>query len=92
MNKKYNALFDNAILYEKFKSDFTYHSSSIEGSHVKKDDNSKLINSPYDKKLISQELLNYRHDEVFENRNLGIVFDMMLSSIKEPLTRQILCN
>jgi hypothetical protein len=90
--KNNSILFTNATLYEEFKSDFTYHSSSIEGSHLKKEDNSKLINSPYDKKLISQELLNYQHDEVFENRNLGIVFDMMLSSINEPLSRQILCN
>jgi hypothetical protein len=92
MNKINNILFTDIELYEEFKNDFTYHSSSIEGSHVKKQDNSKLIQSPHDKKLISQELLNYQHDEVFENRNLGIVFDMMLSSLNKPLSKEILCD
>lgn len=75
-----------------FKIDFTYHSSRIEGSKITRHENTKLIQTPFDKKLISFELKTYKHDEVYENRNLGLVFDKMISSLFEPLTKQMICE
>ncbi|GHU32598.1 hypothetical protein FACS1894166_06230 [Bacilli bacterium] len=84
----------NIKLYEKLKSDFTYHSSAIEGSTITEKDNTKIVNAAYsiNSKVITSELLNYKHDEVYENRNLGIVFDKLLSSLDASLSKETICE
>lgn len=92
MKKILNIILTNKDIYEMFKIDFTYHSSQIEGSKITKQENTRLIQTPFDKKLISLELKTYQHDEVYENRNLGLVFDKMISTLFEPLTKQMICE
>jgi hypothetical protein len=85
MKKFVKKILSNIELYEEFKSILTYHSSSIEGSKVSQEDNTKLVNNPTEK-IISMELERYKKDEVIENKNLGDVFDDVIRHYKEPFS------
>ncbi|GMO13582.1 MAG: hypothetical protein Ta2E_03160 [Mycoplasmoidaceae bacterium] len=85
MNNFIKKVLSNVSLYEEFKSIFTYHSSSIEGSKVSQEDNTKLVNTPT-KEILSYELERYKKDEVIENRNLGFVFDEVIKCINDEFS------
>jgi len=73
-------LFNDVKLYEKFKSDFTYHSSAIEGSTISKKDNARLVNENTTIS-VKDEINKYSKDEVLENIGLGKVFDIMIKNL-----------
>lgn len=78
-------------LYLELKSDFSYHSSAIEGSTVTKEDNDKIIkfNSNFDTETIAINYENkYEHDEVIENFNCGNLFEYILVTINQPITEK----
>ncbi|MDR0340880.1 MAG: Fic family protein [Mycoplasmataceae bacterium] len=80
-------LLSNIEIYEKFKSDFTYHSSNIEGSKISKEDNSILV-SNITKTAKNSIMEQYEKDEIIENRNLGIIFDTMFKNYTSEFSIQ----
>jgi hypothetical protein len=92
MRKLKDNLLKNIDLYEKFKKDFTYHSSAIEGSTITISDNGTLVSSNENKtvKELKKLFPRYGTDEILENRNLGIAFDLMFRQYKEPITDEML--
>jgi hypothetical protein len=90
MNKFKQNILSNVELYEKFKKDFTYHSSAIEGSTITKTDNGTIVSSSTPVLELKKKYPKYSKDEILENRNLGVVFDLMIKQYNEPLTAEIL--
>jgi hypothetical protein len=77
-------------LYEQFKSEFTFHSSAIEGSTVSKEDNTKilLMDNPTNKELMIETNKKYPEDEVQEIFNLGVLFDYMIETLDQLITER----
>jgi hypothetical protein len=83
-------ILSNLELYEKFKKDFTYHSSAIEGSTITKADNGTIVSSFASALELEKKYPGYDKDEILENRNLGMIFDLMVKYYNEPLTTEML--
>jgi hypothetical protein len=78
-------------LFLQLKSDFSYHSSAIEGSTVTKKDNDNIIK--LDTKTNVETIATkykgkYKHDEVIENFNCGNLFVYILETLNESLTEK----
>ncbi|GHU30943.1 hypothetical protein FACS1894166_01490 [Bacilli bacterium] len=80
-------LLSNIEFYEKLKDDFTYHSSAIEGSTLTYEDNKTAIDHP-DTVKPEQFPNKYKHDELQENINCGVLFDYVISTINERLNER----
>jgi hypothetical protein len=77
--------------YRLLKADFSYHSSSIEGSTVTEEDNltlNSLNNDINVERIATQYKGKYQHDEVIENFNCGVLFDYLLDTINQPITER----
>jgi uncharacterized protein YueI len=90
---KNNQINRNNELFLLLKSDFTYHSSAIEGSKVTEVDNAIIskLSSETDTEIIATKYKGkYQHDEVIENFNCGNLFEYLLLTIDEPITEKAL--
>ncbi|GHU51522.1 hypothetical protein FACS189459_7330 [Bacilli bacterium] len=87
----YNLLKTNAEFYKIFRNNFTYHSSSIEGSTITKEEHTKLsmLNNKAnvnDIDFIIKEKIN----DAIENLNCIKLFDYMFSNYDEALSHEII--
>jgi Fic family protein len=91
MNSILELLKNNKEFYNKVRIDFTYHSSSIEGSTVSKEDHIKLASLKKNQTLQSLQFSSSsKENDLIENYNCLRLFDYVFKNIDEKLTHEVI--
>ncbi|MDR0985981.1 MAG: Fic family protein [Mycoplasmataceae bacterium] len=82
---------NNTEFYNSVRIDFTYHSSSIEGSTVTKDDHTKLANLKPGQTISDAHLSDIsKENDAIENLNCLRLFDYVFKNINEKLSHELI--
>ncbi|MDR2369415.1 MAG: Fic family protein [Mycoplasmataceae bacterium] len=80
---------ENKDFYKKVREDFTYHSSTIEGSTVSREDHKKLAEMKKNQTIESLHLsADAKENDVIENLNHLKLFDYVFNNLEEKLTHE----
>jgi Fic family protein len=82
---------ENKEFYKRIREDFTYHSSTIEGSTVTREDHKKLAEMKKGQTIQSLHLSNaVSQNDVIENLNHLKLFDYVFNNLKEELSHEVI--
>ncbi|MDR0341287.1 MAG: Fic family protein [Mycoplasmataceae bacterium] len=87
-----NLLKNNITFYKKVREDFTYHSSTIEGTTVTREEHTKLANLKFNQTIRDIELSsNTNENDAIENLNCIKLFDYVFENLNQKLDHDTIC-